>query len=113
MLVTVLAIFSLSVMPALALDWGSGYLSDTGLGTRELRSSVMSIVNIALGFLGIVVIVGIIAGGFMMMTAGGNVEKSGTGQKVVMAGVVGLVIILGALAITNFVVSSLLEATGA
>jgi len=100
-------------LPVYALDTGMGYLSSTGLGTRELRESVMTIVNVALGFLAILVIVGIIAGGVMMMTAGGNADKSGSGQKVVAAGVIGLVIILSALAITNFVVANILNATGA
>jgi len=110
---TSLAIFSLTVMPALAtLDWGEGYLTGTGLGTRELREAVMSIVNVALGFLGVLAILIILWGGFRWMTAGGSEDQIGEAKKIIIAGIIGLAVILTALAITNFVVKSLLEATG-
>lgn len=113
MIVTTLAIFTLTAIPVFALDLGTSYLTSTGLGTKELRTSIMSIVNVALGFLAVVVIVGIIYGGFMMMTSGGSEDKNASGRKVVVAGVIGLIIILAALAITNFVIVQLLTATGA
>ncbi|MBU1164515.1 hypothetical protein KKA15_03065 [Patescibacteria group bacterium] len=110
---TVLAVFTLTAVPVLALDWGSGYLSATGLGTKELRESVMSIVNVALGFLGILAILIILWGGFVWLTAGGDESKVESAKKIITGGVVGLVIILSALAITNFVVAQILNATGA
>jgi len=111
--VTTLAIFTMTVMPALAtLEWGEEYLTGTGLGTRELREAVMNIVNVALGFLGVLAILIILWGGFRWMTAGGSEDKVAEAKKVIVAGIIGLVIILAALAITNFIIKSLLEATG-
>jgi len=107
-------IFILSALPTLAtLDVGMEYGTYTGLGTKDIREGVMAIVRILLGFLGIIAIVGIIAGGFILMTAGGNEEKNDTGKKAVAAGAIGLVIIFTAYAIATFVVNQLISATGA
>jgi len=73
----------------------------------------MTIVNILLGFLGIIAIVGNIAGGFIMMTSGGNEEKQGNGHKAVAAGAIGLVIVFLAYAIATFVINQLITAIGA
>jgi len=108
---------SLSIMiyptSALALDWGQGYLSATGLGTRELREGVMSIIQTFLGFLGVLAILIILWGGFRWMTAGGSEDKVAEAKRIITSGVIGMIIILTALAITNFVLNSLLTATGA
>lgn len=73
----------------------------------------MNVVRILLGFLGVIAIIGIIAGGFLMMTAGGNTERNDTGRKAITAGVIGLVIIFTAYAIASFVINQLITATGA
>jgi uncharacterized membrane protein len=107
-------IFILSALPVLAqLDVGLDYGTYTGLGTKDIRAGVMTIVNVLLGFLGIIAIIGILAGGFLMMIAGGNQEKTDSGKKAVTAGVIGLVIIFIAYAIATFVINSLITATGA
>jgi len=107
-------IFALTVMPALAtLDTGIGYGTATGLGTKDIREGVMSIVNVLLGFLGILAIIIILWGGFRWLTSGGNEEKVGEAKKIITAGIIGLVIILTAYAIALFVVEQLVAATGA
>jgi len=103
----------LSTVPVFALEVGLDYGTYTGLGTKDIREGIMIIVNVLLGFLGIIAIVGIIAGGFIMMTSGGNAEKQAGGQKAVAAGAIGLVIIFTAYAIAQFVISQLITATGA
>lgn len=105
--------FSLMALPAFALDIGIDYGTYTGLGTTDVREGVMSIITILLSFLGIIAIVGIVFGGFLMMTSGGNEEKTGQGKKAIIAGVIGLVIIFTAYAISLFVVNQLMSATGA
>lgn len=107
------SLFALSVVPALALNTGVEYGTYTGLGTKDLREGVMAIVNVIFGFLGILVIVAIVYGGFMMMTSGGSEEKTAEGRKVIGAGVIGLVILFSAYAISAFVISQLITATGA
>ena len=112
-LVAIVAIVTVSALPVLALDTGLQYGTATGLGTKDVREGIMSIVNLLFGFLGVLAIVGIVFGGFKMMTSGGNAEKTADGQKVVAAGVIGLVIIFLAYAIASFVINQLITATGA
>lgn len=83
----------------------------TGLGTRDVRTTIASIINVALSLLGIIVLVIIIYGGFLWMTAGGNDERVGEAKKWIFGGIIGLVIILSAYAIAQFVISNLVTAT--
>jgi len=69
------------------------------------------VINIILGFLGIIAVVLILFGGFMWMTAAGSEEKIGTAKKIMSAGVIGLVIVLAAFGIARFVISSMITAT--
>jgi len=109
-------------LPAAALAQGIGDLSNLGLnafaqntnlGTNiALISSISRIINILLGFLGVVAVILVLWGGFKWMTAAGEESKIEEAKKLMGAGVVGLIIILAAYAITAFVVSQLTEATG-
>lgn len=83
----------------------------TGLGEADLESTIGNIINVVLGFLGIVAVVIVLLGGFKWMTAGGNDEKVAEAKKLLVAGVIGLAIILSAYAITSFVISSLISAS--
>lgn len=113
-LTTLGVIFALTALPTLAaLDTGIGYGTYTGLGTKDIREGIMGIVNVLLGFLGILAIIIILWGGFVWMTAGGNEEKTGEAKKIITAGIIGLVIIFTAYAIASFVVTQLMSATGA
>lgn len=114
-------VFALSVSPAAAqtngnLVWGNDYnatnfTNDTGLGQRDPRAIVAQVIRIILGFLGIVAVIIILLGGFKWMTAGGNEEKAGEARKLIISGVIGLVIILAAFGIAQFVINSLMTAT--
>jgi len=106
-------VFALTVVPALALDTGLNYGTYTGLGTKDIREGVMSIVNILLGFLGIIAIIIILYGGFVWLTAAGNEEKVSQAKKVITAGIIGLIIIFVSYAIAAFVIDQLISATGA
>ena len=107
-------LFALTVMPAFAqLQTGIEYGTYSGLGTKDLREGVMAIVRILLGFLGIIAILIMLYGGFVWLTAAGNEEKVGTAKKIITAGIMGLVIIFVSYAIAEFVITQLLEATGA
>jgi len=92
-------------------DLGVVYGSYTGLGSRDVRDTVASIIRVALGLLGIVAVVIIIIGGFTWMTAGGNDEKVGEAKKWIFSGVIGLAIILSAYALANYVIAQLVTAT--
>jgi heme/copper-type cytochrome/quinol oxidase subunit 2 len=99
---------------ALALnndDVGMNFGRETGLGERDPRDIIASIINIALGFLGILAVVIILIGGFKWMTAAGNEDQVGEAKKIIIAGVIGLVIILAAWGIAQFVLTQLINAT--
>ena len=85
--------------------------SMTKTDTRDVRATIAQIINIALGILGIVALVIILMGGFKWMTAGGNEEGVESGKKAIGQGVVGLIIIFVAFAITRFVFSVLEQST--
>ena len=87
---------------------GSGVVSDaTGLGVKDPRAIAAQVINIILGFLGIVAVVIILLGGFKWMTAGGNEDKVGEARKLITAGIIGLIIILASFAIASFVLTQL------
>lgn len=75
--------------------------------TAELKGTIAKIINIILGFLGIIAVIIILAGGFKWMTAGGNEDKVGEARKMIVQGVIGLVIVFAAWAIASFVVTQL------
>jgi len=93
------------------INFGLTYGKDTGLGTQDVRSMISSVINVALGLLGIVAVVIVIAGGFKWMTAGGNEEKTGEARKLIFAGIIGIAIILSAYALSTFVLTQLYNAT--
>ena len=84
-----------------------------GLGTADLKSTVINIINWVLGLLGIIAVVMIIYAGFQWLTAGGNEDKVSSAKKIISAAVVGLIIILLAWAIVNFVLRTTGNVTGA
>jgi Zn-dependent protease with chaperone function len=109
-----LVFFAMTVMPALAqLNTGIEYGTYTGLGTKDLREGVMAIVRVLLGFLGIIAIVILLYGGFVWLTSAGNEEKVGQAKKVITSAIIGLVIVFISYAIAQFVITQLLQATGA
>jgi len=83
----------------------------TGLGVKDPREIAANVINIILGFLGIIAVVLILIGGFMWMTAAGNDDKVATAKKIMTAGIIGLVIVLAAFGIAKFVVNALITAT--
>jgi len=84
---------------------------DAGLGQADLKSTIGSVINIALGFLGIIAVVIVLIGGFKYMIAGGNEQNLEKAKKWIYSGIIGLAIILCAYAITYFVVDKLIGAT--
>lgn len=110
---------SLMAAPALAQSdpYGINDLSggdeDIALGNRDPKELAVAIINIILGFLGLLAVVIILIGGFKWMTAGGNEDNVSSAQKIIVSGVIGLVIIFAAWGIATYVISTIATATNA
>jgi len=89
------------------------FSDSTGLGQADLKSTIGNLIRVFLGFLGIIAVVMVLLGGFKWMTAGGNEEKVTKAKSLLIAGVIGLAIILSAYAITTFVIDSVITASSA
>ncbi len=90
---------------------GLEYGAETGLGQKDIRVTVASIIRTAMGLLGIVAVVIILIGGFKWMTSGGSEEGAEEGKKYIFSGIIGLAIILSAYALATYVINSLITAT--
>lgn len=85
----------------------SEFAATAGLGSGDLTDTIASVIRVGLGFLGVIAVVIILYGGFQWMIAGGNPDKVGKAQKLIFAGITGLVIILSAYAIAAFVIDQI------
>ncbi|MBU1203114.1 pilin [Patescibacteria group bacterium] len=93
--------------------WGINDFSKTNiaLGSKPLRETIGGVVNIALGFLGILTTLLILWGGFKWMTSAGNSEQVDQAKRIISAGVIGLIIVLSAYAISRYVLIELRKET--
>lgn len=82
-------------------------------GTTDLNVIIGRIINVVLGFLGIVLLFYFLYGGFKWMTAGGSEEGVKEAQTMIRNAVIGLVIIMAAYALTDFVLRQLVTVTQA
>ena len=88
-----------------------GY-DESAIDETTFARTIAQIIEVVLGFLGVIFIVLIVYAGFLWMTSAGNEEKIATAKKIMISAVIGTAIVLAAYAITYFVVDKLLEATG-
>lgn len=107
--VTAVPFVAMAVAPNVNL--GLDYATAIGLGSQDVRTTISNIIRAFMGLLGIVAVVIILLGGFKWMTAGGNEEKVGEAKKLIISGVIGLVIIMSAYAIAQFVVNAVVNGT--
>lgn len=113
------AILALLVLPLFAVNAQEGTdtfgISQTnealggslGKSDTDPRTIAANIINLALGFLGIIAVVIVLMGGFKWMTAAGNEDKVEEAKKVLGAGVVGLLIVLAAWGLSSWVINQI------
>ncbi|KKW17395.1 MAG: hypothetical protein UY58_C0004G0019 [Candidatus Magasanikbacteria bacterium GW2011_GWA2_50_22] len=80
------------------------------LPATDIRIIIARIIRVALGFLGLLALILILYGGFLWMTSAGNEEQIGKAKKVLINATIGLVIILSAFAIVQFIIRALTQA---
>jgi len=78
--------------------------------TQDPRLIVALIIRWALGVIGIVSLAYAIYGGYLILTSRGNQEKVEDGKSTLLTAGIGVLVILSAYSITNFVVDSLYRA---
>lgn len=83
-----------------------------GLSQNSIGTIAAVIIQAFLSLLGIIFIVLIIIAGFKWMTAAGNEEQIKKSQATLKTAIIGLIIVLGAYAITYFVFNNLPFMTG-
>ncbi|MDD3284861.1 MAG: Ig-like domain-containing protein [Patescibacteria group bacterium] len=81
------------------------------LGTNDIETIVVNVINIALWTLGIISLVIILYAGFLWMTSAGNEEKIAKAKKTMVSAVIGLIIIFSSYAIVNFLLKGLYDST--
>ena len=103
-----------NAQPADVNAWGYDDFSTSNiaLGSKPLRETIGGVINIILGFLGILTTLIILFGGFKWMTAAGNEDKVAEAKKLLGAGIVGIIIILSAYAIATYVITQIQTSTG-
>lgn len=98
------------VSASLAQDnrFGLADAASIGLPQNDLRVAIVRIIQILLGFLGIVAVSLILYGGFIWMTSGGDPAKLEKAKKILINTVIGIIIILSAYTITAFIIRALM-----
>lgn len=78
---------------------------------NDIKQITVNIIKVFLGFIAIIFVVLIIFAGFKYMTSTGNEEKITEAISQIKAGVIGLIIILSAYAITAYITDCVLDIT--
>lgn len=78
---------------------------------RSFEQIIGQIINVALSFLGIFFLGLMLYGGFRWMNAQGDNEEVKKAKDIIRNAIIGLVVIVAAFAISNFVLSSLVNVT--
>jgi hypothetical protein len=109
----------LATAPAVALAQNPFDAANTSIATVRTTSGVTGtsdvytiagrIINVVLGFLGIVLLGYLLYAGFLWMTSGGESDKAEQARTMITNAIIGLVIIVAAFAISSFVLSSLVN----
>lgn len=80
-------------------------------GGRDLPTILGGIINIMLGFVGILLLVYLIYGGFLWMTSGGSEDGAKKAKTMITNAIIGLLIVVAAFALSTFVLGSLINVT--
>jgi len=93
-------------------QYGMQFAQNVGLSTEDIRVSVVKIARTILGILGILALIIILYGGFVWMTSQGNAQKIELAKKILLNAAIGLIIIMMAFAIVQWIFSILSSGQG-
>lgn len=86
--------------------------ANIGMTTVAPQVIIARLINITLGFLGIIFLGLVVYGGFLWMTSAGDPTKIEKSKKLLMAAVIGLVLVLSSWAIARYIINKLNGAIG-
>ena len=107
-----LSMFATAPLLAHAADpyLGLEYARGMGLPDLDIRLWLASMIRAAMGFMGLVLVMQIMWGGFLMMTHGGSEENRKAAIGTIQNAVIGMVIIMTSASAANFVVNAIVDA---
>ena len=79
------------------------------LGTNDVKVFILRTLRYSLGFLGIVALIMIIYGGFLMLTTGGNADMIKRAKSAIIWAAVGMAIILSSWIILRFIFKTIYQ----
>lgn len=74
---------------------------------KSVPEIVVGVLNVVLGFLGLFFVILLTYSGFLWMTAAGDEKKVRTAQQYLSYGIIGILVIIAAWAIANFVITAI------
>lgn len=80
-------------------------------GTRTPEMIVGTLINIVLGFLGVLLLLYFLYAGFLWMTSGGDTTQADKAKQYIKNAVIGLIIIVTSFALSTFVLDQLVRVT--
>ena len=80
----------------------AGYVTAT-----SFAETVAGLIDVVLSILGVAFLILIVWSGFKWLTAQGDTKKTGDATKMLTQAVIGIIIIIGAFALADFVIDSL------
>ena len=93
-------------------NFKSGATDLPGGTDTDLGQTIGSVIQFLLGFLGILAVILFLYAGFLWMTAGGDDAKTKKAKDYIKNAVIGMVIIMAAYIITNFVLVQIGDTLG-
>ena len=89
-------------------DLGLNYAANLGLAGKDEdpRDATVDFIKYAMTFLGLIAVIVMLYGGFRWMTAGGNEDRVSKAKQTIIAGAIGLAVVMASYAIVQFVVNT-------
>jgi hypothetical protein len=83
------------------------YASETvvAINQSEFTTQIVAITNLLISFASPVLMLGIVAGGVLYVTAGGDEERTGLAKKIMKNSLIGVIIIYGAFSLVSTVIA--------
>lgn len=108
----VIAGFAVANFVFAQVNVGTEYGAQIGLSNTDPRIIIARVIQVALGFLGIIAVGLIMYAGWLWMTSEGSEEKIDQAKNILKNAIIGLIIILSSFGIASFILSKMMGATG-